>query len=399
MGIFLTDTNGRVLYQNRSCQKLSGVATEDTGTDQWLQNVHPKDLPGVVVALQNSQRENRDFDHEFRFAGPDGKVCWVHSRATLLRSETGEITGRIGTMQDITERKQGELDLERVNQDLIRASREAGIAEVATGVLHNVKNIINSLNVSASVLAEQLQRSQGPNLAKVTAMLREHSGDLGSFLTEHSKGKLVPGYLEKLAEGLAVERAAMAEELRQLQKNVEHIKEVVTMQQSYARLGCASEIANPVDLMEDALRINTAGLARHGIQVVREYAPGLPNITVEKHKVLQILVNFIHNAKQACQATGRSDGTVVAQVVNGDAFIHFTIRDNGVGIPPENLSRVFDHGFTTKTDGHGFGLHSAALTVRGLGGELRVHSDGLGKGAAFSLQLPPCPPTALPVKG
>ena len=393
LGIFLTDASGRVLYDNRHSRKLAGLSPGEAAGN-WMRNVHPSDLPGLIAAIQESEREGCDFMHEFRFVGPDGKTCWVHSRSSRLRSETGGNAGRIGTLQDITERKEAEIQLEQLNQDLIKASREAGIAEVSSSVLHNVKNVINSINVSAGVIAGQLQKSKSSNLTKVTALLREHAADLGSFITEHPQGKLLPGYLEKLAERLAEEHAAVLEELQQFEKNVQHIKDIVTMQQSYAKRGGASEKARPVDLMDDSLRIVAAGLARHGIEVVRENDVSLPEIMVEKHKVLQILVNFIQNAKQACQASDRAGRKLVLQVVNGGNFIHFAVKDNGIGIPPENLSRLFEHGFTTKKDGHGFGLNSAALAVRQLRGDIQVHSGGLGKGATFTLKLPVCRPVS-----
>jgi PAS domain S-box-containing protein len=238
IGIFLTDAAGMAIYENPRCRKLTGLSTEDAiAGDGWIKNIHPNDLLGVTAALKDSERESRDVDHEFRFVGPDGKIRWVHARTAFLRSETGENKGRIGTVEDISERKQAEIELERVNQDLIQASREAGIAEVSSGVLHNVKNVINSINISAGVIAEQLQRSQAPSLAKVTALLREHAVDLGSFITEHPKGKVLPRYLEQLAERLAVEREAILGELRQLEKSVQHVKEIVTMQQNCANLG------------------------------------------------------------------------------------------------------------------------------------------------------------------
>jgi signal transduction histidine kinase len=68
------------------------------------------------------------------------------------------------------------------------------------------------------------------------------------------------------------------------------------------------------------------------------------------------------------------------------------VTDNGIGIPAENFKRLFEHGFTTKQEGHGFGLHSCALAVRELGGDIQTRSDGIGTGATFSLRLPLCPP-------
>ncbi|MGP8198652.1 MAG: two-component system sensor histidine kinase NtrB [Limisphaerales bacterium] len=395
MGIFLTDASGRTLYENPRCHKLSGVSPEGVGVaGEWLRSVHPHDLPGVAAAFKACEREGRDFDREFRFVGPDGATHWVHSRASILRSETGAIMGRIGTVEDISERKDAEIELERVNQDLVRASREAGMAELASGVLHNVKNVMNSINVSAGVIANQLKQSKSSSLEKATALLREHAGDLGSFITQDPKGKLLPQFLEQLAQQLAKEHEAVLGELKQFEESVQHIKDVVTTQQSYAKQGGTTVTVKPVDLMEDALRIVSAGLARHGIQLVREYAPNLPDITVEKHKVLQILVNFIRNAKEACQTSDRPDKKVALRATNGGEFVHLSVTDNGIGIAPENLGRLFDHGFTTKKDGHGFGLNSSARTVRELGGDIQVQSDGPGAGATFSLNLPISSPTA-----
>jgi signal transduction histidine kinase len=271
---------------------------------------------------------------------------------------------------------------------LVRASREAGAAEITNGVLHNVKNVITSLNVSASILAGQVQKSIATSLTKVSGLLGEHANDLGSFLTEHPKGKLLPVFIETLAEQVAAERAAMLEELQHFDKDLQLIKTIVTTQQDYAKLCGTSEKAKPVELMEDSLRINAAALARHGVQVVREYAPDLPEITVEKHKVLQILVNLIRNAKDACQASDRPDRKVVVRAALDGEFVHLVVSDNGIGIPPENLKRVFQYGFTTKKSGHGFGLHSGAIAVQDLGGDLHVQSGGAGAGATFTLRLP-----------
>ena len=389
VGIYLTDEDGRLVYQNSRCQELTGISTEDAIAGRtWVQSIHPNDLPGVTASLKESESKGLDFDHEFRFVCPTGEIRWIRLRTAVLRSETGGTAGRIGLVWDISDRKLAEIKLERINHDLLRASREAAIAEFASGVLHNVKNVINSISTSASVITDQLQQSKSTDLSKVTALLGEHAGDLGAFITEHPQGKIVPGYLAKLAERLDTERETILGELRHLEKNVRHVTEIVTMQQSAARPGGRSEQAKPVDLMEDSLRIVSSSLARHGVQVVREYAENLPDVMVEKHKVLQVLVNLLRNANQACQASNRAEKQVTLRASNGGEFVHLAVADNGVGIPPENLERIFEHGFTTKNDGHGFGLHSSARMVRELGGDLQAQSDGVGVGATFSLTLP-----------
>ncbi|HZL44022.1 MAG TPA: PAS domain S-box protein [Verrucomicrobiae bacterium] len=388
MGIFLTDADGRILYHNQYCRQFTGISTNDAIPEGWIRTMHPNDIAGVSAALENSVRDHVEFDREFRLVDSDGNARWIHSRTNVLRSEAGEIKGRIGVIEDITERKQSEIELERVNQDLMKASREAGMAELASGVLHNVKNVINSVNISASVLGEQLRRSKASEITKVAALVREHAGDLARFITEDPKGKLLPRYLESLAAQIVIERESVLKELKEIEDSIQHIKNIVTVQQESAKLSGTTEKMKPVDLLEDSLRIVSASMARHGIELVREYEANLPEITVEKHKVLQVLVNFIRNAKQACQGSNRTDRNVVLRAAMEGEFVCLSVTDNGVGIAPENFSRLFGHGFTTKKEGHGFGLHSSAQVVRELGGDIQAHSEGVGKGATFMLKLP-----------
>jgi len=177
-------------------------------------------------------------------------------------------------------------------------------------------------------------------------------------------------------------------ELEALRKNAGHIKDIVATQQSYAKVVGVTETIEVTELVEDALRVNMEALARHDVRLVREFAPGLPAISVDKHKVLQILVNLIRNAKHACDDAARDDKRLTVRVANGEGKLKISVIDNGVGIARENLTRIFNHGFTTRKNGHGFGLHSGALAAKELGGALLAMSDGPGKGATFTLELP-----------
>ena len=159
------------------------------------------------------------------------------------------------------------------------------------------------------------------------------------------------------------------------------------MQQSYATFGGVKEMINVTTLVEDALRMNVGTLSRHRVEIIREFEP-VPPLNIEKHKILQILVNLLRNAKHACQDSALADRRLTVRVGNGEGRIKISVMDNGVGIPAENLTRIFNHGFTTRKDGHGFGLHSGALAAKEMGGSLTVHSAGPGKGATFTLELP-----------
>lgn len=283
-------------------------------------------------------------------------------------------------------------ELEKAHRELLETSRRAGMAEVATGVLHNVGNVLNSVNVSVTLLEDGVKKLKGPNLARAVALLRDHSADLGTFLTLDPKGRQIPPYLTQVAEHLTEEQAALLKELVHLQKSVEHIKEIVSLQQSHARANGVCEPVQVADLVEHALRMHDGGLVRHHVKVVREFGE-VPTVLLEKHKVLQILINLISNAKYACITSSQADKCLTLRVSQADGRVRIAVLDNGVGIAPENLTRIFSHGFTTKKDGHGFGLHSGALAARELGGSLTVRSDGPGLGASFTLELPLEPPS------
>jgi two-component system NtrC family sensor kinase len=289
--------------------------------------------------------------------------------------------------EEVNQRTQAQGELERVHRQLVDASRQAGMAEIATNVLHNVGNVLNSVNVSAILASDLAQKSKAAGLSRVVALMREHAHDLGEFIASDPRGKHLPVHLGHLADHLKTEQTAIVKELDSLRKNIGHIKDIVAMQQSYAKVAGVHEIVAVVDLLEDSLRMNTGALARHGVEVVRDFE-GEPQVNVDKHKVLQILVNLMRNAKYACSESGLPDRRMTLSVHSANGLAHIMVADNGVGIAPENLTRIFNHGFTTRAEGHGFGLHSGALAARELGGTLSVHSDGVGRGAAFSLDLP-----------
>jgi signal transduction histidine kinase len=317
----------------------------------------------------------------------NGSKVWFELSNSLL-----EVPGKpplvLSLFRDITARKQTEAQLAHMHQQLLEVSRQAGMAEVATSVLHNVGNVLNSVNVSASLIADKVRVSKVPSLAKVVALLQQHSDDLAGFLVNDIKGRQLPGYLSGLADHLATEQNEVSQELKSLAHNIDHIKEIIAMQQSYARVVGVVESLPVVELLEDALRLNAGAMERHRVKVIREYFE-VPPILVDKHKVLQILVNLIRNAKYALDDKGHDDKRMVMQVgMNGNNMVKISVIDNGIGIRPELLTRIFEHGFTTRKEGHGFGLHNGALAAKELGGSLTAHSDGPGKGARFTLELP-----------
>ncbi len=279
-------------------------------------------------------------------------------------------------------------ELREAQAELVTTARRAGMAEIATNVLHNVGNVLNSVNVSARLLYEKVHASKGQGVIRVAELMKQHSDDLGAFISSDPKGRALPGYLGKLAEALAAEQRSMIDELVQLTKSIDHIKEIVATQQSYAGNSSVLEPGSLRELIEDVVRICDVSLARHHVTLIKELAD-IPMMLLDKHKVLQILINLINNAKQALDSVADRPSRITLRLkATDDKRVRIEVEDNGEGISRDNINRVFEHGFTTRADGHGFGLHSCILAAHEMGGELTVQSAGPGKGALFTLELP-----------
>ena len=318
---------------------------------------------------------------------PNGEVTWTLMSKMPLIDEKNQVVGTFGINKDITLQKQVEAELEETNQELVVASRQAGMAEIATNILHNVGNVLNSINVSISQADEITRRMKLKNLAKVATMLAENA-KVENYLCEDEKGKRIPEYLGLIAEEISKEQGCVLEELESTKRHLEHIKVVVSMQQEYATANLVIEYVDLAEVVEDAIRMSSSSLERHNIKLIREFKPGLI-VPLDKHRVMQILVNLVRNAKQAMKTVENNDKKLVVSVdQNEPGMVTISVKDNGIGISPENLTNLFNHGFTTKKNGHGFGLHSGANFARELGGSLIATSEGIGKGATFALSIP-----------
>jgi PAS domain S-box-containing protein len=368
-------------FHGKTADQILGKTEFDVTRKKDLAEQHAREDMKIIATGEPVEMEET-------YQDPAGNLKYLQIFKSPVFGADGKVTGIQGMLLDVTERRQTAAKLEDAHLKLVAASRQAGMAEVATSVLHNVGNVLNSVNVSATIISQTVQASEAANLADVVALIQKHSENLGEFIMRDPRGKHLPAFLAALSKQIAVEKSLILKEAEALKQHIEHIKNIVAMQQSYAKVAGVTELVNVVDLVEYALRLNQGSLERHKVQLVRNFDSNLPEITVDKHKVLQILVNLIRNAKRACGESGRQEKILSVTLSNGGDRLKISISDNGIGIPPENLTRIFNHGFTTMRGGHGFGLHSGALAAKEMEGALTVYSDGLGKGATFTLELP-----------
>lgn len=277
---------------------------------------------------------------------------------------------------------------EAKNQQLLAMARQAGMAEVAASVLHNVGNVLNSINVSANMVAETIEKSKISELNRLSHLIAEHKADLSHFITQDERGIALPNYIESLSQYWIKERTKLKDETNILLRNIEHIKSIIAMQQNLSKVININQIVDINKMAEEALLITGIESNHPDIKIIKHYK-SLKPVIIDKIKLLQILVNLLHNAKDSLvqSTTSTKELTLTTDLCPQGRFT-ISISDNGSGISPNNLVKIFSYGFTTKESGHGFGLHSAILAAKEMGGTITAKSDGLQKGAIFTLELP-----------
>ncbi|MES2784635.1 MAG: DAHL domain-containing protein [Pseudomonadota bacterium] len=376
------------------------ILREQKGVNELLLHIAAVPTAARVDAIHNalsaeqqraSARNQQDRAYLFVFSAVLlGLLLYAAVRLARSHAEINRVNRELqGANENLEQRVQARTqELRQAQSELLATARQAGMAEIATNVLHNVGNVLNSVNVSAGLVSAGVRAFKVQGLTRAVQMMDGHADDLGGFLTSDAKGKMLPGYLGQLAQVLVAEQQGMLGELSALTKNVDHIKEIIATQQAYAGRTRFVEPLRIHELLEDALRMSAAALARDQIVVVKELA-AVPELPLDKGRILQILVNLIGNARQAMvEVTGRELRLTLRVELTQGGTLRVVVADNGTGIATEDLTRVFAHGFTTKKDGHGFGLHSAVIAAREMGGTLTAHSDGPGTGATFTLELP-----------
>ncbi|MEY4748090.1 MAG: hypothetical protein RIQ60_304 [Pseudomonadota bacterium] len=337
-----------------------------------------------VRALLHSDQRRQDELQERRQAQAN-----LHRAHEELEQRVAERTADL--RREIAEREVAQRELAQAQQRMAETSRRAGMAEVANSVLHNVGNVLNSINVSVSLLGEQLRGSPLRDLPRAAALLQQHEGErLAQFLTRDAQGRLLPGYFTLLGQHWQEEQARLHGEVEQVARNLQHIKDIVARQQS---LSGQSGVVSQVDVsavVDEVIAIHRRSLDASCVQVVNDHV-GSVLWHGDRAKLTQILLNLLVNAEQALatQPPGPEPRRLtLSSAVRADGSLLIGVQDNGPGMPPEVLARLFTYGYTTKDNGHGFGLHASALAAQEMGGSLVAHSEGAGLGARFVLDLP-----------
>jgi two-component system, NtrC family, sensor kinase len=342
--------------------------------------------------------EDRDYTLRARQEGPTEVIALANAFNEMLAEierRDQEIASKNDALRvqlerlraEVSERERAEQQLRETHREMVRLSREAGMAEVASGVLHNIGNVINSVNVSIELLQDRLRDDPRVAARVLFRLAHDQNPKIDPVLAAHPDGGAFRKLLQDLSALGVAQFEGAGEEVRSLRNKLTHLKDVINRQQSLAK---ARIVTEPFDLREavrEAVLLCEDSVSAACIQIL-ETQTGPSQIIADRTYVIQILVNLVRNAATAIKGAAPTAPQIeIVYCGEGDRR-RVTVRDNGIGIPQDRLTRIFSYGFTTRNDGHGFGLHSAANAARMMGGSLSVESDGAGKGACFTLELP-----------
>ncbi|HHM04177.1 MAG TPA: PAS domain S-box protein [Gammaproteobacteria bacterium] len=388
-GVVTVNGDGRIESANPAAEKIFAAAgaLENTPAERYMGRLPRLQPPVPCDSGSASTREVPVQRVERAGRRADGTEFPMDLTVTPTAVAGEHLT--ICLVRDITRRKEAEQHLAEAQQQFLAAAHRAGMAEIATEVLHNIGNIANSLCLSVDEMRALVKNSKLAGLKKANELLTAHKDDLIDFLTRDSKGSKLPEYYIKLGHVVSEEFDKLSAEMEVVTERVSMIKAVISTQQEYARAESFAEELELEPLLDDALRVERMSLEKWGVKVERRI-PELPPCRAQKTKLLQVLTNIIKNAKEAMRDNDQYNKPkllVIEAWAEVDGCVCLSFTDNGCGIEKNTMKEIFQHGFTTREDGHGFGLHYCANAVKEMGGTLQVFSDGPRRGARFELRL------------
>ncbi len=379
--IFIIDHDFIIQYANRSG---AGYATENiTGNDAFS-----------FLPLEYHDQFRRAFVQTFKTGSsdimevnmvlPNGEQKWIENRFAAIRDDT-TISEIMLIATDISMRKKTEKKFKTAQKELLAQAHLAGMAEIATGILHNVGNILNSLKVSAQLIQEVLRKSSIDGFKNANQLLNEHADNLNDFFRHNPKGKKLLLYYQTLEEKFEGDNNKIISYMSRLFDKIQEISDVVAAQQDYAGAPSFLEELDVSVIIDSVLVIESEIMEESYISVEKEYT-NVPKIVAQKTKFLHILVNLFKNARNAM--TESSSKKLSVRVDCNDRTVFIRVKDTGMGIPQKDITKIFAYGYTTMKDGLGFGLHNCANYMTEMGGKIWAESDGKGEGATFVLEFP-----------
>lgn len=390
LGYWEADIPNNKIFWSKELYLLHGLTPGEPPPkyDPFLQTVHEDDRDHMKDLLEKALVEEGTYANELRIKVANGEYRWFYVTFQSILEKNSQILR--GISLDITERKKAEQEISSLHNQLVFSSRLAGMADVAASTLHNVGNVLNSANVSIEFLKEFISQSKMKEVESLTLLLQKNLSHLSKYIETDPQGKYVPEYMIALLQKVHEEYALFSKEVESMSKHISHVSDIIVTQNDISRASGMMEKVFLPEVIDTAIEMTDFSFEEHNIRIIKSYQK-TPFVLTDKVKFLQILINLIRNAKDALVTnTPDEKRTIIISLKeeNLDNTLIIKVKDNGVGILPENYTRIFSFGFTTKEHGHGMGLHMSALNAKEMGGSLEVESEGLGKGATFKLTIP-----------
>ncbi|MBA3813307.1 MAG: PAS domain-containing protein [Alphaproteobacteria bacterium] len=397
LGYWEIDLSNKIVFWSRELYLLYGLDTAKPPPNygELIRMIHSADRSHMEELLNKAHTKGGDYQTELKIESAEGKYRWFHVTFQYNLKTNNNIIR--GTSSDITDRKEREKEIESLHQQIIQSARYTGMADIAASTLHNVGNVLNSANVSVELLKEYMNQSDIKKIDNIENLLEKNLPHLPEYFRDDPQGQFIPKYLIALLQNIKKDYSLVTQEVENLGRNISHISDIIMTQNDISRASGLTEKVFLPDIIEAALGISTISFAQDNIHIEKKYQE-TPFVLVDKVKLLQVLINLIRNARDSLVENLKVDQKILTitleqNKLTNDIIILF--RDNGMGILPENLPKIFSLGFTTKEKGHGLGLHMSIINANDLGGSLSVESEGNGKGATFILTFPLIEPPSI----
>ena len=394
-GVVVADADMEFKLFNPSAERLLGGVTERP-PDEWSDHygvffsdgstpVSTDELP-IVRAVRGETTEDREFFVRNPRV-PEG--VYVSVNASPVRNESGEVVGGVSVLRDVSER--------RMEQEALTQAFAHGRLEVIDTVLHNIGNAINSVVTGVDTLHERHEDNELVRRFNALAdLVRAHDDDWTAWLAHDAQGRRLRPFLLSLIEDLNSEQEALRKTALRVRGRVRHIVDIIRTQESFADGTVERQMVEPGRAINEAVRVIQESLGRRGGTIEVDCSQAPAQILVQESRFQQMLVNLLKNALEATDERAarlendpgwRPAIRVLAYRGERTGVLVIDIIDNGIGIDPSRLRSVFNAGYTTKGNGSGLGLHSAANFVIGSGGTIQALSDGIGYGTTMRVTL------------
>ncbi|MBQ0759010.1 MAG: PAS domain S-box protein [Zhongshania sp.] len=380
--IYICNYDGKFLRVNPSLYQILGYSEEELMQTPLLETIHEDDRKFAINAMSKLQKSNTNIELILRLKHISGKFISVNWK--LSPSEDGLAFYSVG--RDLTETIKKDQALEQANKRLIKASRDAGKAEIAINVLHNIGNTLNSINISVEVVKESMSKSRAHSLIATSDLLVKHSDNLASYLNDDPKGKLIPEVLKTLSWRWAQEREYTIKELNSLHQHVEHIRKVISLQEGFAINPHILEKVDLKELVQECVSTVTDFANESRIEL-RYELESQPPILTDRSALQRILQGFINNSISRYRDSPLSEKPVVVKLTNIEGTAVITVSDFSTSIDEDQHFSIFAQSADKVENGDYLELHDCAVIAASLGIDLSCDSSGTDKGAVFTLKF------------